>query len=136
MPVRSVTLDFPQGLNAAAFTETVDAEVQAGRLPSLAPVSGMASYQLYQSAPQAMTLTSRALISDADVTALQALAAAHTGQASAPKPDTQRPPALPAGIRDKLRAGTALTNAEQTTYNRWVYLVLRWLARAVFGSAE
>lgn len=135
MPARSITLDFPQGLNASAFTETVDVEVQAGRLPSLAPVGGMATYQLYQTASTSMALTSRALISDADTASLRSLAAAHTGQASAPKPDTTRPP-VPRALLQKVMDGQPLTQAEQTNYNKWMLLMHRWEVRALFGSAD
>lgn len=103
--------------------------------PGLAPVGGVASFFLtYRPATGGLTIGYPDAV---DESVVAGVVAAHVPQAVTVPPDTVRPPALPQAIRDKLQpGGGAFTAAEQMTYNRWVYLALRWLARQVTGAAE
>lgn len=103
--------------------------------PGLGPVAGTASFFLsYRPAASEVVI---GYPDSVDEGVVAAVVAAHVPGAVTPPPDTTRPPALPQAIRDKLApGGGTFTNAEQMVYNRWVYLVLRWLAKQATGQAE
>jgi hypothetical protein len=99
----------------------------------------MAVYTLYESAANTMTLYITLTgkdISEADAATLRTMAAAHTGVAPTPGGETARPQRVPLLLLNKLRNGTALTQAEQDTVLKWLVLSLRRLNILVAGAPE
>lgn len=110
-------------------------------LPALRPVAVTdAPYPVAQLGLAAGATANEVIAETPDtVTAAQVQAVVNVHDPTPPPlpPDSTRPPALPQALRDKLQpGGGSFTAAEQMIYNRWVYLVLRWLARQTTGSAE
>ena len=119
--------------NGLLLTKLQDELIAA--IPALAPVNNRAVFAL---TGNEATGAVKLYVADAvDPAQVKAVVNAHTPAPLAAPADSTRPPALPQALRDKLRpGGGAFTAAEQMTYNRWVYLVLRWLARMLTGGAE